>query len=256
MVLSYSEFKARSHKDVDAWVEVYFFDLFAEPLGYLVYRCFPNSKSLPYVLTFSQFIIKLFAAFFFLIGNWVLAPILYLIASVIDSMDGRTARAIYRYDPDLRGMTDYFCDMLSLFAMLSGITVHLMSINNNLASYLMIAQIGATGFFLASTSGRHRIFNLYSYGTDSKLRDTNKKLADNFIMKILFKLQKLAAKIGIAFHPSFTESDFIILIIYPFFAAQTWLIALAVFIMLIDAIAVGALPSYALLLKNKGKQRK
>lgn len=250
--LTYEEFRGLSKKKVDAWVEVLIFDVFAVPLSYLFYKLFRNIKGSPYYLTASHFIIKMFSAYYFFIGNWVAAPVLFFAASIIDSTDGRIARAIYGHDPDSRGMMDYFLDMTALCILFSSIAIHLSNIGNLTASLLMIVMLASTMFFLAMTSARHRIYNLYSYKANSKLSETNPDLSNNAIMNTLFKIQKFAAKFGLSFHPSFMEAESLVLLIFPFFPSQNWLIILAIIFMLVDAFAVGLLPS-VMLLRTKGR---
>jgi len=253
--MNYKEFAKKSEKKVDAWTEVLLFDVISTPFGYALYRLFSKSASLPYLLTFLHFFVKLGAAYFFLIGNWVTAPILFFIALMIDNVDGKIARVMFGEDPDSRGTTDFILDAFSLYMVYGAMTINLALNGNIMASGLMVLLLGMNAFFMAFNSTKFRVYGIHGYNPNLPLRNAKNELSGKKHLGILFNLQEKASKYRLSFYPSTIESEFISVLIFPFFVGANWLLILAVLITAVDTIASGLLPTYLLINKGSMKDR-
>jgi len=247
------EFKEKSLKGVDSWVEVFIFDHIAGPLGCLFYNLFKKVRSLPYVLTFLALAARLVSAGFFFTGYFYLGVIMFFIGYVLDNMDGKVSRVMFGKDPQLRGTLDFLFDMIALPIVYFAIAHHLINIGYSLAANWMIILLAVTMFCMAATSTKFRIYALKGLSPNKPLANIKNKtiVEKKGMLGLLFKLQTKFAKYRINFYPSGVEAEFLAIILFPLFPTHYWLLIVASALFLLDAIGAGILPTFLLIKEEK-----
>lgn len=249
--MKYRDFVKKSSKEIDAWVEVFLFDIISNPLGFLLYKLSKRKLTISYFLTLLTFLIKISAAVFFFTGYWIFGAILYITASITDNIDGKIARMIKKEDPIIRCTADFLGDMFSISLIYAAITSYLIIIGEMTSAVLFVIFMGVNIFYMAATSSRFRTQSLSKIRPETKLRDSLDNAGKNKL-KVLFKLQSIFAKKRITFYPSAIEAEFLAIVIFPLFLHPI-LIIIAILILMIDTIAAGLLPTLILIFNKKIK---
>ncbi len=245
----YKQFVRDSSKEIDAWNEVFFFDIISNPFGYLFYRLSGKKLTISYILTALTFVFKMSAAAAFFFGLWIHGFALYLIGSVTDNIDGKIARMINKKDPAIRSTTDFLGDMVAIAFIYAAMTYQLIQTNELTSAYLLIVYMALNIIYMTATSSKFRTQSLENVHPNTKLRDAlGEKNTERF--GFVFRLQKIFAKWRIPFYPTGGEAKFLITTIFPLYRHPA-LIVIAIPILILDMIAVGFFPTYALLTKKR-----
>jgi len=233
-------FKKVVLKRRDAWSEVLLVDPITTPLAYAIYKVLDRYVVTPYAITFSSFIVRVFSALSFLTSP-IRGSILFFLSIILDGIDGKVARAMFGYDPTLRGLLDFLLDNIGLGVAFVALFRYI--IDNEINNCLMPLFILVTLFMInhASISSK---FRLQAVRGDNK--SVSELMSNNFFVKVFLKVQSKFDDLRVMFHPSSVDAELIIFVISPLLGYNVFLLWVAAIFMLIDTIIMGLASSLIL----------
>lgn len=214
---SYKNFRRQFMKDVDTWSERIFCDEPGVLVAYILINKFSKNKKLPYLLTITTFVVRLFSALLFFINQYLLGAILFYISMILDCADGVCSRAIYKKDPILRGFIDVLFDNISLVLLLYIIAIK----KPNLVYFILIIAL---------------MYYLYEFGVATQyllFPKLNKAIGISAFeeqpkqskpVQRYLTIRKLFMDKGMVFYPTVVDAEFLMFVVLPIFSFESVLI--------------------------------
>ncbi|MDD5638831.1 MAG: hypothetical protein PHO28_02925 [Candidatus Pacebacteria bacterium] len=214
------ELKQHYFKSRDTWVERFIILHFSVPLAWLVLK-FNQSKKLPYLLTVGNLLIYLAGVILVYLGFYRLGGIAWLIAMIIDHIDGTIARFIYNQDPPQRGTLDLLVDTFANSIILLMIFFVMMQKEAYAGAFLIFLYVICLFLLYVDSSTVYRLRSEFPQKLESLVLDKKNEKHYNFIhpslVKMYFKIDKIAKKYQTLPTPTACDSIFLIHVVIPLF---------------------------------------
>ncbi len=237
------EFIQKVRKSPDTIMEVLFINPLADRLLYLFRNHLPSYT--PYLLTFLNFLFRLFTLYFVIV-DLSYVPLFYYLAILFDGLDGKSSRWIYGKDPELRGTLDFLIDISMISATVGALYYF------QIQSWVLLLFLVIYAFSHAVFSTKFRL--LAKYGARLvKVRELVKDSSSNPLYSIYSKYRSFTESFGIIPFPTVSEALFILLIIGPFIGITEPLLLLVLFIIVTELLFAGLLPVYYIVKKMGGQ---
>lgn len=220
------ELKQNYFKSRDTWTERFIILHFSVPLAWLILK-FNQSKKLPYLLTIGNLLIYLAGVIFVYLGFYRLGGGAWLMAMIIDHIDGTIARFIYGQDPPQRGTLDLMIDTFANSIILLIIFFVMMQKGAYIGVFLIFLYVTCLFLLYVQSSTVYRLRSEFPQKLESlvldKKNEKHYKFIRSFWIKMYFKIDKIAKKYQALPTPTACDSIFLIHVVIPLLNFQFYI---------------------------------
>ena len=213
----YKNFRKQFIKDVDTWTERIFCDEPGCIIAYTLTNLIKTEK-LPYLLTTITFVVRLFSASLFFIGQYLFGAILFYVSMILDCADGICSRAIFGEDTVLRGFMDVFFDNLSLIILL-----YVVAIREPSFVYLILIIALIYYLYEFGVATQYLLFPKLNKPIGTSVFEAQSKQS-KLAHKLYLKVRESFMKKGMIFYPTVVDAEFLMFVILPLFSFKSILI--------------------------------
>lgn len=242
-MVKFRDFKKKVEKNIDAWSEVLITDPISTPLSFLFSKI--KGRWFPYFLTFLSFVLRVLGAIGLYIGKINLGALLIFLSIIVDGMDGKISRWIYKKDPEKRGTLDFLLDQIGLGVLF--ICLGMILRQNGILSLLFLVYIASFYILMSFISTKFRLYGILKI--DSKKSLLKQRKENNKLIKLIKKIQDKLLKFRIIFHPSSVDAEFLVFIVFPLWNFNLYVLILAILFVWVDTLISGIGPLYILFKK-------